>query len=158
MRAGLIALLVLPAAACATAPTPDLGAPAPMENFDWFFHEDGARASLAYGLAESDYVGIALSCDRGSGRLELMRDIPAEARPEIIVESGGDTERFAAASEPSLLTGGQIVTARARTDLPVFQRFRRLGWLAVWQDGRRETYAPHPASAGRIERFFAACG
>ena len=34
-------------------------------------------------------------------------------------------ERFAAASEPSLLTGGQIVTARSRTDLPVFQRFRR---------------------------------
>lgn len=158
MRAGLIALLVLPAAACATAPTPDVGAPAPVENFDWFLHADDARASLAYGLAESDYVGIALSCDRGSGRLELMRDIPAGARPEIIVESGGETERFPAASEPSLLTGGQIVTAETDADLPVFERFRRLGWLAVWQDGRRATYVPHPASAGNVERFFAACG
>ena len=164
MRAVLIAagLLVTGCTAGAeVAPTPippDFAAPQPVAAYDWFFHRNEAGASLAYGLAESDDVRIALSCDAGSGRLSLMRDIEAEATPEILIESGGDTERFPARSEPSILSGGQIVTAEADADLPVFQRFRRLGWLAVWQDGRREALAPHPGSAQNVERFFAACG
>ena len=150
---------------CATgadvAPTPippDFSAPQPVAGYDWFFNATDGGASLAFGLAESDDVRIALSCETGSGRLSLMRDIAAEAAPEIVLESGGETERFPGRSEPSLLSDGQIVTAESPTGLPVFQRFRRLGWLAVWQDGRREPLAPHPGSAANIERFFAVCG
>mgnify|MGYP006211102945 CR=1 FL=1 len=31
--------------------------------------------------------------------------------------------------------------AQARSDAPVFQRFRRLGWIAVWDGDERHAYA-----------------
>lgn len=155
--------LALTAAACATAPTPAMtspspGAPAPVENYDWFLHQDGDEARLAYGLEESDDLRIGLDCRRGSGKLDLSAVAKAGARPEIHLESGGDTERYPAQSEPSELHDGLFLTAEARTSEPVFQRFRRVGWLAVWQGEERNAYAPHPPSVDRIERFFAFCG
>jgi hypothetical protein len=56
------------------------------------------------------------------------------------------------------LHDGVLLTAEAAAGAPVFQRFRRLGWMALWQDGEREAYAPHPESEPNIERFFAFCG
>ena len=50
------------------------------------------------------------------------------------------------------------MTADAQTKDQVFQRFRRLGWLALWQGDDRETLAAHPGSLSSVERFFAACG
>jgi hypothetical protein len=78
--------------------------------------------------------------------------------PEFHIESGGETERFPAEAEPSQVNDGVFLSAEAPADAPVFLRFRRLGWLAMWQDGTRQAYAPHPASAPNIERFFAFCG
>lgn len=155
--------LTLTAAACATAPTPAMlsagsGSPQPVENYDWFLSEDGDEARLAYGLEESDDLRIGLDCRRASGKLDLSAIAKAGASPEIHLESGGDTERYPAQSEPSELHDGLFLTAVARTDEPVFRRFRRVGWLAVWQGDERNAYAPHPQSADRIERFFAFCG
>lgn len=168
----LRALLVLSAlastaAACATVETPAMvapeppaggGAPAPVEGYDWFYHPDEDAARLAYGLAESDDLKLGFDCGRGTGRLEMVAIAEKGAKAEIHVESGGDTERFSAASEPSQLHDGVILTASASTSEPVFQRFRRVGWMAQWRNGEREAYAPHPASAANIERFFAFCG
>ena len=169
MRGPTILVLTLLAAtlsACATAgpkapsttDTASSGSPAPVENYDWFFHGDETSARLAYGLEESDDLRLGLDCDRGSGRLALSGNAPAGARAEFQIESGGATERFAAKAEPSELHDGVFLSAEARADAPVFQRFRRIGWLAMWQDGERQAYAPHPASVPNIERFFAFCG
>lgn len=161
----LLALSVLPltAAACATAPAPSMpstssGAPAPVENYDWFLHQDGDEARLAYGLEESDDLRIGLDCRRASGKLDLSAIAKAGASPEIHLESGGDTERYPAQSEPSELHDGLFLTAEARTNEPVFERFRSVGWLAAWHGQNRDAYAPHPGSVDRIERFFAFCG
>jgi len=158
--------LALGAAACATVeprvePTPAVastGAPVPVANHDWFYHRDGEQARLVYGLAESDDLRLGLDCSQGSGRLALSAVGGPGAKPEIHVEAGGETERFAAQSEPSELHEGVFLTAEAATNAPVFQRFRRVGWLALWQDGERQAYAPHPGSTPNIERFFAFCG
>ncbi|RZJ02133.1 MAG: hypothetical protein EON90_00630 [Brevundimonas sp.] len=158
--------LALTASACATAapeaPAPagaaSSGAPAPVEGYDWFFHADADAARLAYGLAESDDLRLGLDCTRASGRLSLSGVAAAGAKPEFHIESGGETERFPAESEPSQVNDGVFLSADAAADAPVFQRFRRVGWLALWQDGARQAYAPHPASAPNIERFFAFCG
>lgn len=169
MRASVVILLTgltLGAAACATvdsaapsAPAPDASvAPAPISGYDWFFHQDEAEARLVYGLAESDDMRLALDCARASGKLVLSALGEPGARPEIHVESGGETRRFPARSEPSQLHEGVFLTADAVADAPVFHRFRRLGWMALWRDGAREAYAPHPGSAANIERFFAFCG
>lgn len=150
--------------ACATAPTPEpmvqseSPAPTPIAGYDWHFNGGEDEASLAYGVAESDDVRLSLHCARGSGDLALHKDVPEDAPREIHLESGGETERFPASGEPSMLTDGVILTASANLDNPVFQRFRRVGWLASWVGDRREPYAAHPGSEAAIERFFAACG
>jgi len=167
MRA-LVALsvLTLGASACATAgppaspappPAPG-GAPVAVEGYDWFYSPADDSARLAYGLAESDDLKLGLDCRRGSGRLEMVAIAEKGAKAEIHLESGGETEQFPAAAEPSELHDGVFLSAGASTAEPVFQRFRRVGWLAQWRGGEREAYAPHPGSAPDIERFFAFCG
>ena len=161
-----LSALALGAAACATvepaaSPEPQPvagGAPLPVEGYDWFFSSDDDTARLAYGLAESDDLKLGFDCRRGAGRLEMVAIAEKGAKAEIHVESGGETERFRASSEPSQLNDGLFLTAEASTAESVFQRFRRIGWLAQWRDGEREAYAPQPESAPNIERFFAFCG
>jgi hypothetical protein len=157
-----IASLVL--AGCASVERPGgvepavaTAAPVPVAGYDWFYHADSGVASLAYGLKESDEMRLGLECARGDGKLELTATAPTGSR-DIRLESGGDTETFAAQGEPSELHDGDFLTAQTKTNLPVFQRFRRIGWIAQWQGERRETYAAHPAAAADIERFFAFCG
>lgn len=155
-------LLVIGLAGCASmeAPAPmtaSSSAPAAVEGYDWHFSTDDAESKLAYGLAESDDLRLGLSCERGSGRLEITA-VRSPGVREIHLESGGETERFPARAEPSQLHDGVFLTAQARTAEPVFLRFRKLGWLADLQGAKRETYAPHPAALPDIERFFAFCG
>ena len=159
-----LTVLALTASACATAgpdtttPTASSGPPAPVEGYDWFFHADEDAARLAYGLAESDDLRLGLDCSRASGRLSLSGVAQDASKPEFYIESGGETGRFPAEAEPSQLNDGVFLSAEAPADAPVFRRFRQLGWLALWRDGTRQAYAPHPASAPNIERFFAFCG
>jgi hypothetical protein len=158
----LIALSAL--AACATnAPMPTANlvasgaAPAPVPGYDWFLNRDGREVVLAYGVANSDEVKLHLLCQAGSGALELTAASEKPGR-EIYLESGGDTERYAASSEPANVHDGELLTAQAKTRDPVFQRFRRLGWIASWSDDERHIYAAHPAAKTGIEQFFTVCG
>ena len=161
-----LAGMALTIGACASVEAPSepeisvetSGAPAPMADHDWFYHQDGDEARLVYGLAESDDLRLGMDCREGAGRLTLSAIAGPGARPEIHVESGGETERFPARSEPSELHEGVFLTADAGTDAPVLQRFRRVGWIALWLDGERQAYVPHPESAPHIDRFFAFCG
>ncbi|HEY0102080.1 MAG TPA: hypothetical protein VGB60_01300 [Brevundimonas sp.] len=159
--------LALVVAACATVETPTppgaspaspAGEPSPVAGYDWFFHAEDGSARLAYGLAESDDLKLALECAQGSGTLALNSIAAKGARSEIHLESGGETERFRAASEPSQIHDGVFLTSEAPSGHPVFQRFRRIGWMAQWRGDAREAYAPQPASRSNIERFFAFCG
>ena len=102
-------------------------APAPMPGYDWFLNRDGPEAILAYGVANSDEVKLHLRCQAGSGALELTAASEKPGR-EIHLESGGDTERYPAASEPAGVHDGELLTAQATTKDAVFQRFRRGLW------------------------------
>lgn len=166
MRAlpALLALsaLTLTLAACATNTRPaaavvEAGSPAPIPDFDWHLVQDAHMGTLAYGVADSDEVKLQLHCQAGSGALELAAMLEKPSR-EIHLESGGDTERYPAESEAAGINEGEYAQAAARTKDPVFQRFRRLGWIAVLEGDDRHPYAAHPASKPDIERFFAACG
>ncbi|WP_396592666.1 hypothetical protein [Brevundimonas sp. R86498] len=132
-------------------------APAPTPGYDWHFTPSEDSVYLAYGVENSDDLKIGLHCSPGSGQIELAAPAPTGSRV-IHLESGGEMERFDAKGEPSELHGGDFLTAGAAAREPLFQRFRRLGWLAQWTDGRRETYAAHPGSESGVERFFARCG
>jgi hypothetical protein len=160
--AGVVALAAL-AAACSTtreaAPSPlaSSGSPQPVAGVDWFYHPEATEAKLLYGVEASDDLRLGLACQKGAGRLEITAN-GAHGVREIHLESGGETERFPAQGEASELTDGDYLTAQAATSAPVFQRFRRVGWLAQWHGQTRETYVPHPAAVPDIERFFAFCG
>lgn len=161
---GALGLLALTAAACATAPIPPTnlagggGAPVPVAGYDWFLHQDGEAARLVFGLEESDDLKLALDCERGKGRLELSALAPKGAKPEIYLEAGGETERFAAVSEPSQLDDGLFLTAEASPKTPVFQRFAQTGWMALWRGDERQMMAGHPGADDRARRFLAFCG
>lgn len=144
-------------AALSAMDAPD-SAPRPIADHDWAFYVEDGLASLAYGRAESDDVWLSLACDRGSGRLELFRPADADGQPIIYLESGGETERFTGRIEPSELFEHGEVLAEAPTTPPVFQRFRRLGWLGLHDAEGRALMVAHPASTDGIERFFAFCG
>lgn len=133
-------------------------APAPVAGRDWHLSQYDGESSLAYGVAESDDVAIAFGCAHGSGRVFMFRDAPDDAPREFRLEAAGETARFAAESEPSMLTDGQMLSAQAASDAPVFRQFRSVGWLAVWTGDIREAHAPQPGSETRADRFFAACG
>lgn len=161
----VLSSLAMGAAACATveppaeAPPPTPGAaPPPVDGYDWFYNTDDDTARLAYGLAESHDLKLGFDCRRGTGRLEMVAIADKGAKAEISLESGGETARFPAEAEPSQLHDGVFLSVGATTAEPVFQRFRRVGWMAQWRDGEREAYAPQPGSAANIERFFAFCG
>ena len=157
----LLCLAALTTAACAST-TPvvdtvaDAGAPRPIDGHDWFLGDAGDH--LSYGLNESDDVWLSLSCEPGAGTVELNQYLDLGRDDVIALESGGDTETWRAVAEPSELDDGQYLSARAASDEPVFLRFRRLGWLAAYGPDRRVPMVAHPASAPRIERFFATCG
>ena len=156
----ILALSALAACATPAPPSPPATlatAPAPMPGYDWFLHREPEHDALAYGVASSDEVKLQLSCRAGSGALELAAMLEKPSR-ELHLESGGDTERYSAHSEAAGITDGNYAQAEARTKDPVFQRFRRLGWIALWEGEERRMYAAHPQSRADIERFFAACG
>ncbi len=167
MRPLPLAILALSGltAACASGgpPAPEpvtaaaASAPAPTPGYDWHLTPADGAALLAYGVAESDDLRLGLHCDVGSGTVDLLAPGKTGER-EIHLESGGETRKFPAEGEPSELHDGDLLSARAATSEPVFQRFRRVGWMAQWRAGRREVYAPHPGSADAVERFFALCG
>ena len=150
--------------ACASVETPEpvvaaaaSPAPGPVAGYDWHYTPDGDVARLAYGVEASDDLRLGLDCTAGSGKVDLTA-LGQTGDREIYRESGGATERVPAAGEPSQLHDGDILTATAATSEPVLQRFRRVGWIAQWVDGKREVYAPHPGSEAGVERFFALCG
>ncbi|WGM31815.1 hypothetical protein [Brevundimonas sp. NIBR11] len=160
-----VVLLAALTAACASVETPgptpaaavEPSAPAPVAGYDWHFTPQDGAARLAYGVEESDDLRLGLDCVAGSGKIDLTV-LGRTGEREIHLESGGETERFAAEGEPSEVHDGDILTASARADAPVMQRFRRVGWIAQWVGGQREVYAPHPGSEAGVERFFAQCG
>lgn len=151
--------------ACASVKAPETvavsaapsSAPAPVAGYDWHYTPDGEAARLAYGVETSDDLRLGLDCIAGSGQVDLTA-LGRTGDREIHLESGGDTERFAAEAEPSQLHDGDLLTATISSSEPVLQRFRRVGWIAQWVDGEREVYAAHPGSDTGVERFFALCG
>lgn len=132
-------------------------APAPTPGYDWFLSEDDGTARLAYGVEASDDLKLGLDCSAGTGKVDLVA-LGKTGSAEIHLESGGEIERFPAESEPSQLHDGDLLIATVPADVPVLQRFRRLGWIAQWIDGERAAYAPQAGSGVNVERFFALCG
>ena len=165
--AGVAALAALSAlGACApttgassalTAAGATSGAPRPVAGYDWFLNDDPDEPRLSYGLAESDDVPLSLMCAKGSGKVALSLLVDQTPGRAITVESGGAVETYPARVEDADMHDGAYLVATAPTTDPVFQRFSRLGWLAVLQGDQRLTMAAQPGSEKRATRFLDLC-
>lgn len=163
LAAGGLALVACATAPVAVPPAPVVAplpppSPPPVEGFDWFLQAGDGQSSLAYGVADSDDIRVSLDCTDGSRTVQVFVPVPTGSERVILLESGGETERMRATAEPSELLDGDLLFAEARSDLPVFQRFASVGWLAVWEQGERHAYAPHPGSQDLARRFLTRCG
>ncbi len=164
-RAATIILTTLALGACVTrpdgdtGPSPGLPPPAPTLGMDWIFDPEEDSAELMYGTPQSDNVHLAIEC-RGMGDqiIGLTRVAPAGSPAEIVLQSGGKTQRYPANSEPDEISGGVVLTTRlARKSDPVMQALRETGWLSVLHEGKPEHYIPqHNNSA--VADFFRWCG
>ncbi len=134
------------------------GAPVPIDGLDWHSSVDGDEARLAYGPATSEAVDLGFSCIKQSGRLDLFAVTQTGTEGIFHLESGGDTERYPAIVEPFEPHDDLYLSGSAAASDPVFQRFRALGWIALWTRDQRRTLVAQPGSQAQIERFFAYCG
>lgn len=153
--------LVAALAACAPTVAPlsgaSSGAPLPVAGYDWFLNDDADEPRLSYGLAQSDDVPLSLMCAPGSGKVALALTDDQPTRRAITLESGGETETYPARVEAADMHDGAYLIASARASDPVFQRFRRLGWLAVLAGKERWMMAAQPGSEDRAARFLDLC-
>ncbi|WP_024354819.1 hypothetical protein [Brevundimonas naejangsanensis] len=156
--AAVASVSALGACAPTVAPMATSAAPLPVAGYDWFLNEDPDEPRLSYGLAQSDDVPLSLMCAPGSGKIGLS--LAADRTPQrlaVTLESGGDTETFPARVEEAVIHDGVHLVATAPASHPVFQRFYRLGWLAVWNGDQRSMMAAQPGSEGRAARFLERC-
>lgn len=120
-----------------------------------FFNQTGSTATLAYGRANSDAVGLVLQCEAGS-RLVTVSDVArsASARSLMLI-SGADRSELAARLDNS--TGQPTLWGEADVGAPALRGFRRSGRISVSSRGGGYALAARPEEKARVEQFFRAC-
>ena len=124
---------------------------------DWILNAEEDSARLIFGTPESDDMRLSLECRGGQvTELGLVAVGPRGAPAEIVITSGGKTQRYPALSEDEEMNGGVLLMAHARKTDPVIVAFRETGWLSVGPGGGAENLIPqHNTSA--VEDFFEWC-
>lgn len=120
-----------------------------------FFNQYGQTASLAYGRANSDSVGLMLQCEAGSSLIEVSDPARSDAANRLVLVSGRARSDLAARLDAS--TGQPVLFARAPADSPAPKGFRDSGRMQVSSRGGGYALAARPQERQRVERFFAAC-
>ena len=124
--------------------------------FGLYFNQDDQAASLAYGEANSDDVGLMLRCDRGSRQVNLT-DV-ALARPaDRLVLTSGPQRMDLPVKLSTDETGASLAEASLPADSPVLQDFRRSGVIAVSLGGSRYGLKAKREEQPAVSQFFAAC-
>jgi hypothetical protein len=124
-----------------------------------FFNDNGDDASLAYGRAQSDDVGLMLQCRKGSRRIEVSDTArtPARGAVSLTLASGKAVSSLKAQLTRDPESGQFLASAAAPSDTPALAAFRRSGRLSVTLMGQAQSLAAAPGEQASIDRFFAAC-
>jgi hypothetical protein len=153
-----VALLALSAAAVALAgcyhdaPQASLGG-----GYGLYFLDEGSVAKLAYGLPNSDDVGLMMECDKGSGRIAVS-DIargPIPARLTLIAGQG--RADLPVRAEADAEGGSPILEGAARIDNPALKGFRDSGHIEVRMGGMHYDVDATAAERVGVAQFFSAC-
>lgn len=133
----------------------DLASPA--QGLGFFLVEEGGSAKLAYGVANSDDVGLMMECAKGSSRV-LVSDVartPPAREPELILASAGERSKLKAKVSEGL--GQPLLTAVASTETDALEAFRKSGRIEVAYSGFSYRIAARDEERPVVRRFFDAC-
>lgn len=120
----------------------------------WTLNESsGEGLKLAYGEPQTDNLLVMMTCQPRSGEVLVSLNTTADARPLLVMTSGGRTARYPARIGPNL-GDGAVVEAVTRTADPVLASFARSGGaLAAGGSG-----GPTALSGGaQFQRFLDSC-
>jgi hypothetical protein len=138
------------AAACVSPPeTAESGGPG------IFYNEFDGQATLAYGEANSDAVGLMLQCASGSGAISVSDVVHSPSADRLTLVSGKVRSELPASLDTT--TGQPTLYATASTDDRALDGFRRNGRIAVKARGGVYALEARPAERPGIERFFRTC-
>ena len=126
----------------------------PTQGYSLHFVDEGDRAKLAYGQANSDNVGLMLECAKGSRNVEIS-DVARGSNGKLRLQSGQARSDFGGAIVPG--PGANIVTASGSAQTPALRAFRDTGRIEVEHGGRRYGVTATPAEQVDVKRFFAMC-
>ena len=132
--------------------------PAAMNDYGLYFQHEGGDAKLAYGLANSDDVGLMLQCAKGSGRVQVSDVARDPKRTALILASLGRQSQLNAHVQADSDSAGTILVADTRADIPALTGFRATGLMQVRAGGFGYDITANPAERVAVARFFAACG
>ena len=134
------------------APKASLG-----NGYGLFFQDEGASAKLAYGLANSDDVGLMLECDKGSGRIAVSDVARGPVPNQLTLIAGQGRSDLAVRPEADAEGGSPILQGAASVDSPALKAFRGSGQIEVRMGDVRYDVTATAAERIGVARFFAAC-
>jgi len=159
---GLWLLLAASAAvlgACSTTAPPPGPAAAPA-GMKWnLFATPDAEKRLAYGLPDSDVVGIIFSCRRKATRVGFLTNL-AEGKPgagSVRFRSARVQGRYVAKLTPSEIADGLDAIGQIPLADPVLAAFEKTGRISQVEDKAYPQDARTPAERTDIKRFFGFC-
>ncbi len=144
-----IAALAGPSA-CALRP---MSASEPM---GWNYFFDGQEAKLAWGMPNSDAVGLMLTCAPHS-RSVLVSGDAEPGQPHLILASDRTVSRLSGGAQADPLSGSTLVEARTGLGDPALAAFARSGHLTQRAGLHAAAMNATPKDRDAVSRFFQAC-
>lgn len=120
-----------------------------------YFNKSGSTATLAYGRANSDDVGLVLQCQAGS-RMVDVSDVARNGRADsLTLTSGKAQSRLPARLDTA--TGQPTLWAKADVASPALAAFRETGAVVVAGGGARYKVDASRREMAGVQAFFRTC-
>jgi hypothetical protein len=117
--------------------------------------DEGSAAKLAYGVANSDDVGLLLLCEGGSRVVEIASVLPSGQGRVITLTSNGRRSVLPVTGEPAF--GGSFAVGQAPAAAPALAGFRASGKIEISYAGSRRVILAKPTEKAAVRRFFDHC-
>ena len=128
------------------------------DGFGLFYNDQGQRASLAYGQANSDNVGLMLQCQKGAGLIQVSDTVRAELGQSLVLTSGRQTSELLSRVENGEAGAPQMVMADTTTQAQALKAFRKTGRISVQYGKIGYDVAASREERADVELFFSVCG
>jgi hypothetical protein len=128
-------------------------------NYDANYNGEGREAKLAYGVPDTDAVGVMFFCGRKSPALRFVTDLDDGAPGPGVVrfQSGKSKGRYPARLETSEASDGLIASGRIALTDAVLTAFEKTGLISQVEKKIYPQDAHTAAERADIRRFFSFC-